>query len=194
MQLQEERYPSGALCSVRRVENGAPANGWSVSVYFENGQLARTECWSHGLLIELKTFEEDGAQRAHQIYNHRLKQLVDRPVVQPGNTVRPNIVSGCAHMGFYLRHLPAIAAYIGATYDEDELMRIFNGFFASPMGNTREHSDDGPLTLQWRLGGPEMVFYILFEEGEMLYFWHLRAPDEESYTAARAFMEALPRD
>ncbi|RYY64758.1 MAG: hypothetical protein EOO12_08795 [Chitinophagaceae bacterium] len=191
MRLQEERYPSGVLCSIRRLENDVPANGWSVSEYFENGQLARAECWSHGLLIELKTFEEDGTQRAHRIYNHRLKQLVDRPVLKPYE--RPNVVVGFGHMGFYFQHLPAIAAYIGAPYNEDELEAAYQRWMDRPRPEREEGSEWEPETERWGIAGPSLRFSLWFEEGEMLYQWQLWAPDEAAYWKARAFLESLPR-
>ncbi|RYY40452.1 MAG: hypothetical protein EOO08_04780 [Chitinophagaceae bacterium] len=191
MPVEETYYPSGAVHARRTTENGQPANGWSVEEFHVNGQPARIECWSHGLLIEVKMWNDEATLVTHQIYNHRLKQLVNRPDVKP--YARPNVVVGFGHMGFYFRHLPAIAAYIGAEYDEDALDAAYHRWMHRAAPEREPDEEWEPETQAWLLKGSRMRFGLWFEEGEMLYQWQLWAPDEERYWEARAFMEALPR-
>jgi hypothetical protein len=145
------------------------------------------ECYSHSLLIEYKILNEGGEILEHKIYNHRLKQLVDRPKLVPGP--RPNVVVGCAHMGFYFKHLPAIAAFIGAAYDEAELERVYHDFITGD-GPDYDSDEESRIT-NFRLEGTRCNFALQMEAGEMSYFWHLWARDEKSYEEARSFMELL---
>ncbi|RYY89798.1 MAG: hypothetical protein EOO15_05215 [Chitinophagaceae bacterium] len=191
MPIEETYYASGALRTRRKLEGDRPANGISVEEFYENGQPARCESWSHGLLIEYKTFAEDGTQTAHKIYNHRLKELVDRPLVT--KTERPNVVVGFGHMGFYFEHLPAIAAFIGGDYNEDDLYAAYQRWMNREPPERNPDEDWEAQVERWYLPGTRMNFALWFEEGEMLYQWQVWARDEESYWEARAFMEALPR-
>lgn len=187
-QCIRQSYPSGSLLEEYYLRDGQPANGWSRKLFYETGQLQLAECFSHSLLIEQITYSPDGTIAAHKIYSHSKKQLIDRPV--PGPVVRHNVVSGCAHMGFYYHHLHAIAAFIGANYVEEELEQAYQSFIA-------EASDDENFDYckeyTWRLKGAQGSFSISFEKYEMLYFWHLAADTEERYEAAKRFMDQLER-
>lgn len=75
----EEHYSNGQRKSFRALLHNSPANGWSYSEWYEDGQVKRQENYSHGQLIERKAFHTDGQLILHKIWNNRLKQLIDKP-------------------------------------------------------------------------------------------------------------------
>ena len=182
-------HPNGLPDSVAYFREGIPANGWSRKEWWENGNLKQADCFSHQLLIESVTFDENGNKQGHLIYSHRLKTLVNKPIVT--NIVRHNTVSGCAHMGFYFRHLPAISAFIGAAYEEESLEKAYRFFLEKVSAD--EEIDTSEMEFTWTLRGTHMTFMIRFEKYEMLYQWGLFAKTEANYATAKAFMEQLPR-
>ncbi len=179
-------YASGNLRSVQYIRNGKQANGWSAKEFFDNGKLQLAKCFSHSLLIEQIRYDENGTVILHEIYSHSQKKLIKRPEVK--QIIRPNIVSGCGHMGFYYKNLPAISNFINAEYDEDSLEKAYKTF-------NKEASDDEHFDFEkqylWRLRGESMTFTIQFEKYEMLFFWYLSAQNEQQYAKAKHFMDNL---
>jgi hypothetical protein len=188
----KSHYPSGKIREEKYVRDGKPANGWSRKSFYENGKLALHECFSHELVIEQLFYSEEGELTAHKIYSHSQKKLIDKPKVTV--VQRPNVVDGCAHMGFYYKHMPAISEFIGAEYKQEDLEKAYNNFINTPYPNEEKENagdewDDQIVT--WRLQGKNMSFLIGFEHGEGYYHWNLRASNETDYEKARNFMESL---
>ena len=98
-------------------------------------------------------------------------------------------------MGTYFRVMPAIAAYIGAEYNEDELDAAYKKFINAPEPEVELPDDDearkGIYWDHWILQGKVLRFVIQFEKWEMLYFWMVRCPDEETYLALKEMTDEL---
>jgi hypothetical protein len=91
-------------------------------------------------------------------------------------------------MGFYFQHLPTVAKFIKADYDENDLDRTYNAFISAA---SDDDNFDFDKEYSWILRGIEMSFGIQFEKYEMLYFWNLCARNEDQYREAKDFMESL---
>lgn len=188
-ELTRPTYPSGKIKEESWIRNGDPANGWSRKTFYEHGGLQLHECFSNSMVIEQLHYDASGSLTAHRVYSHKAKQLIDKPVQT--KVIRPNVVDGCEHMGFYYRHMPAISRFIGAIYNEDELSKAYDDFIELPMP---EGDEEEARVKTWSIRGPEMGFAIHMEKGEGYYFWHLWAGSEEAYESAKNFMAALDRN
>lgn len=180
-QKTEERYSTGETRTISYHRYTSPANGWSRTEYYREGGKKAEECYSHSLLIERIEYDKAGNVCAHKIYNQRLGKLVDKPA--PAPAIRPNVVIGYNHMGFFFHFLPAISKFLGAKYEEGDLQRAYHEFMNEEEVSNHEKA--------WCLRGGSMGFTIIFEKQEMIYQWSIHAPDEEAYQRARAFMEKL---
>ncbi len=185
-------YPSGKTCEEIYEKDGKPANGWSRKVFFENGDVWIEECFSHDIVIEQIEYKEDGTLESHMIYSHAKKKLIDKPTWVP--PTRPNVVTGCSPMGFFLDKMPAIAEFIGAVYSEEEFLKRYDEAVDAV---AERESSDGPAStdddedVSLKIAGPEMKFGIWFDPHEIVFQWHLWAKSEEQYEKAKEFMEGL---
>ncbi len=187
----DEYFPSGSISAESYLVGDGPANGWSRKAYYENGCVRQEQCFSHSVLIEQIDYDQHGQVSSHKIYSHGLKQLIDKPKQE--QVIRPNVVSGCAHMGTYYRDLPKIAAFIEADYHEASLDAAYEDYQQKlrEAEECYEPSEVEEPEYSWTLTGKEMAFKIWFEKHEMLYFWSLFARTEENYHRATVFMEGL---
>lgn len=97
-------------------------------------------------------------------------------------------------MGDFLTALPQIARFIGAVYDEKELIRAYDDFMNTPEPEElpgEDHDGYGIWWTNWVLQGRTLRFVICIEKGEMLYGWAVRCPDEETYYSVKAFMAEI---
>lgn len=191
-EIHTKIYPSGKLKEADYLRKGIPANGWSRKLYYERGAIQLQECFSNSLVIEQLVYDEEGNILSHKIYNHRLKQLIDKPVQT--EVIRHNTVSGVAHMGFYFKHLSAISKFIESEYEEEKLEKAYHDFIHIPspyddMKDKDEKWEEQYAT--WGMIGKEMNFIIGFEHGEGYFHWELQSKSEENYERARFFMESL---
>ena len=167
--VSKQFYPDGTLHLYTAFKDDRPANGWSSKKYYPNAALLEEDNYSNGLLIEKITYDESGTISIHQIWNNRLKQLIDKPAAP--KLLRPNVVTGCSSLYDYLKKLPAISEYIGANYEEDSLLRSYNEEAA------------------WKIKGEQMSFTIYWDKNEVSHFWHCHCATEELYWKARKFLE-----
>ena len=102
-----------------------------------------------------------------------------------------NIVDGIEHMGSFYRALPAIAAFIEADYDENDLEKTYEDFCnieipEEPLPD--DHDGYGVWWTNWTLKGKELNFTICFEKYEGYFGWAIPCPDEETYLKVMDFM------
>ncbi|HEY0066688.1 MAG TPA: hypothetical protein VGB46_04985 [Flavisolibacter sp.] len=176
--MWKEWYPDGQLRTLAVYKEGQPANGWTFKSWHPNGTLQTEQCFSHNLMIEQIDYDGQGTRISHKIWNNRLRQLVDKP--KQTEVIHLNVFSSCAHMGHLMAMMPRIASYIKASYNEDEFRAAYNAF-----------QDSGEQEATWTLRGERMTVTVLWELHEGYYFWHCSAPDEETYWAARHYLEEL---
>jgi len=102
-----------------------------------------------------------------------------------------NIVEGVAHMGIFVDVMPKIAGFLDARFDPEQLLKSYDDFINTPTPDINPENEDegkGVLWDHWILQGKHLRFTIQFEKGEMLYFWYIRCPDEETYLTVKEFM------
>ncbi len=112
------------------------------------------------------------------------------------SALKRNIVEGVDHMGSFYQAMPAIARFLEADYDEQELDKAYNGFMNIPEPKNDlpdDHDGYGISWTNWTLRGKSLNFTICFEKNEMLYGWHIRCPDEETYLEVKKIMGGLLR-
>jgi len=173
----KQLYPNGTLYLYTVLKEGKQANGWSRKKYYPNASLEEEENFSNGLLIEKINFGESGIIISHKIWNNRLKELVDKPAAI--QLPKRNVVTGCASISYYLKHMPSISEFIDADYHEDSLIQFFSTSSTSGEGETI-----------WRLTGKQMSFTIYWVYDEVFYQWHCHCATEELYWEARNFLQA----
>jgi hypothetical protein len=178
-------YPSGNIQEEFFLRNEVPANGWSRKLFYENGTIQLVECYSQFLVIEQLHYDEANNLLAHKIYSHKQKQLIDKP--KQTITIRPNVVMGSGHIGYYFEHLPAISKFIEADYNEADLEQAYQDFIT--LEDKADKQDENEV--KWVIKGKEMQFAFWFEKGEAYYQWHLWTNDEISYQKAKHFMQSL---
>ncbi len=109
-----------------------------------------------------------------------------------------NIVDGIEHMGTFFQAMPAIALYIEADYDPDELEKAYHAAMQLPDPEDdapvdEEHDGYGIWWTNWILKGKNLNFVICFEKHEMLYGWAIHCPDEETYYKVKEYIGTLLR-
>jgi hypothetical protein len=112
--------------------------------------------------------------------------------VNAGPTKR-NIVEGVEHMGSFYRAMPAIANFIEADYNENELAKAYQDFCNieppdEPLPD--DHDGYGVWWTNWTLKGKKLNFTICFEKYEGYFGWAIRCPDEETYLKTKEFISA----
>jgi hypothetical protein len=106
-----------------------------------------------------------------------------------------NIVEGFNHMGDFYAAMPQIAMLIEADYDEVALDKAYEEAMNLPGSDkgpvAEDHDGNGIWWMNWTLKGRWLNFTICFEKHEMLYGWHIRCPDEETYYEVKDIMSRL---
>ena len=190
--IKQERYSNGQLKEEIHYNGTQLANGWSYHTYFPNGQLQLQQCYSHGQLIEQKTFDENGSLTTHTIWNHRLQQMVDRPVVTPASqTQRPNIAQGCMTIYGIEEILPYIAELIEAPNRSEELLAAHDLFYGYSDNEEEKDIEEEEKSDEesWRLEGNKGSLSVLFERSEGYLFYFIHTPDINDYEKARQLVE-----
>lgn len=193
--IQQEWYPNGQLKVETHYSGNQLSNGWSYTSYFPDGQVQQQQCYSHGQLIEQKIYDDQGQVTSHTIWNHRLQQMVDRPVVTPATqTVRPNVASGCMTVSSIIEILPIIADLIEAPDQSAELLAAHNVYYGDPFNynDEDEEEESEPRTDEdeiWELKGQKGSLRVRFERHEGYLFYNIRTPDIKDYERARQLVE-----
>jgi len=94
-------------------------------------------------------------------------------------------------MGSIYRAVPAIAQFMEADYNEEELDKAYKEAMNLPEPEEQlpdDHDGYGVYWTNWTLRGKQLNFTICFEKYEMLYGWAIRCPDEETYFRVREFI------
>ena len=180
-QIKEETFYSGILL----------ANGWSYKAYYSNGQLQQQQCYSHGQLIEQQTFNEQGYKVAHTIWNHRLQQMVNRPLITPARqTTRPNIANGCMTIDSIAEILPLAAELIETPTQSAELLAAHNAYYGYADDNdSHEGTEKSEEAEYWTIKGRKGSFTVTFERHEGYLFYNLHTPDNDDYEKAHQLID-----
>jgi hypothetical protein len=189
--VKRDWYPNGQVKEETFYNDSQIANGWSHKTYYINGQLQQQQCYSQGQLIEQQTFDEQGRKIVHTIWNHRLQQMVDRPIVVPASkTARPNIASGCLTINRIAEILPLAAELIDAPDQSAELVEAHDAYYGYSIDeDDNEWIEQSDETEYWRLDGKKGSFTVAFERHEGYLFYHIQTPDIIDYEKARQLVD-----
>jgi hypothetical protein len=96
-------------------------------------------------------------------------------------------------MGSFYKAMPAIANFIEADYNEDELEKAYQDFCSieqpeEPLPDV--HDGYGVWWTNWTLKGKLLSFTICFEKYEGYFGWAIRCPDEETYLKTKEFISS----
>ncbi|WP_158512948.1 toxin-antitoxin system YwqK family antitoxin [Flavisolibacter tropicus] len=182
---KQEWHPNGQLKEEIHYNGSLPANGWSYKSYYPNSQLEKEQCFSKGQLIEQKTFDENGNKTSHTIWNIRLQQMVDRPVVTPASqTIRPNVASGCMTIASIIEIMPWVCELIEAPVMANELGAAHDRFYSQFNDDKENEAEEERDEEAWRLKGKKGSLSVLFERSEGYLFYHIHTPDNNDYVKA----------
>lgn len=191
--LKQDWYPNGQLKEYALYEGNQLANGWSFKLYHPNGILQQQQCYSHGQLIEQQTFDENGNKVAHTIWNQRLQQMVDRPVVTPAKqTQRPNIASGCMTIDSIAEIMPVIAELIESPDLSDEMLKAHDRYYGYSSNESEEDEEKWEYNKEneeWSVKGHKGWFSVIFEHHEGYLFYHIHTPNINDYERARQLVD-----